>query len=633
MILINTQIKVFKEKATSSLNRRIKYFLHDIVGQVFLISVILESMFFMKILNTPGAAKFKLNLKPSIDDLLILQKIYLYILFTVILMSFTYLLSERIRVAILIIIKMLYSVLLLGDIWYYRGFKDFLSLHNLGESQNMQNLHGTAFAMGRRIDLVFVGFNILILGAAIIARKRYRPKTKEKGMFALLFITPFLIVLTIHFAEDFRGSKYHGDVLFQTQFIPFATMRNLTPIGYHFYDTVVYLKDNMSYNLSEGDKKDITEWLNYKNENLPPNEYTGMFKGKNLIFIQVESLENFMINQSYQGQVLTPNLNNMLKNSYYFSNFYEQVNNGNSADADLMVNASVLPVRRGSTFFRFPNNEYNTLPKLLQEESYYTRSLHSADGNIWNITRAFENFDFNESWDIRDFRKIPETDAFNMGISDKSFFKDVSGIIPKDKTPFYYYAVTVSSHVPFTIPEDLKTLKFSRSFDNSSMGNYLQAINYADRQIGSFIKGLDEQGVLDNSVVVVMGDHCGIHKYYPDRVNSMKDKEDWWENNTKVPFIVYSKSIQGKEIKTIGAQIDVLPTVAALMGVDENKYKNTTMGRNLFNTNKNYAILNDGTIESDKKLSNADIKHIKKSFDISDLITKSEYFKTQKLGR
>lgn len=96
-------------------------------------------MFFMKILNTPGAAKFKYTWKPSIDDLLILQKIYLYILFTLVLMSITYLFSERIRVAILIIIKMLYSVLLLGDIWYYRGFKDFLSLHNLGESQNMQN--------------------------------------------------------------------------------------------------------------------------------------------------------------------------------------------------------------------------------------------------------------------------------------------------------------------------------------------------------------------------------------------------------------------------------------------------------------------------------------------------------------
>lgn len=318
-------------------------------------------------------------------------------------------------------------------------------------------------------------------------------------------------------------------------------------------------------------------------------------------------------------------MNNMLKNSYYFSNFYEQVNNGNSGDADLMVNASVLPVRKGSTFFRFPNNEYNTLPKLMGEENYYSRCLHAADGNIWNINRALEDFKFDDSWDIRDFKGCR---VFNMGVADEDFLNKVSELTEKDKQPFYYYAVTVSSHVPFRIPDELKGLKISSDFDKSAMGSYLQAINYYDKQIGNFISQLDKKGVLDNSIVVIMGDHTGVHKYYNDKVESSKEKEAWWDNGLKVPFIIYSKNLQGKDIKTIGAQVDVLPTIASLMGVDENKYKNTTMGRNLFNTNKNYAILNDGTIVGKNNLSKKDIEHIKDSFHIADMITRSNYFKT-----
>ncbi len=611
VIFINSELVINKSKKVANLLlKKILYILKDSLGILVFVSFYVQTFFFMNVLNSSGASKFKI----SMNDFIYGKK-YLYAFFALVIISFTYLFSDRVRSKLLVILNLLYSVLLVGDLWYYRGFQSFLSLHNLGETQNLHNnMHGTALAMTRRVDMYFVVDNIIIILFAILIRKKYRSKKNERGVFSVLFVVS--IVMLSYFNSI-------GKYTFNSQFVPLATMRNITPIGYHFYDTGMYIKDNMPHRLSAKDKKEVADWINFKNENLPANEYTGMFKGKNLIFIQVESLENFVINQSYNGQVLTPNLNAMLKNSLYFPNFYEQVNTGNSADADLMVNASVLPIRRGSTFFRFPKNQYNTLSEMLKEDNYYTRSLHAADGNIWNITKAFKKFDFDECMDIKDFNSGP---VVNMGVTDESFYKQVATLTDKDKSPFYYYTVSVSSHVPFKLPDDMKSLKLPEKFDETSMGNYMQAINYADIQIGNFLKILDQKGVLNNSLVVVMGDHTGIHKYYNDRVKAMSNQEAWWDNDTKVPFIIYDKSLQGKEIKTIGAEIDVLPTVASLMGIDENKYKNTTMGRNLLNTNKSYAILNDGTIKGADTLSKEELDHVKKSFDIADIILQTNYF-------
>jgi len=619
MELLNLEEKLEPRKKLSQiLKSKLFYILNDRLGMAVFLFIIIESLLFTNILLSNGASKISLGS-------LYFYNIMLYILFALIPLSFTYLFPEKIRFWVLIIIKLLYSILLVGDLWYYRGFQNFLSLHNLGETKNLENLNGTAFAMSRHIDMIFIAGNIIFLVIALLLRKRYKSSKRQVSIFVPMFIIPCLILFSMHLLVDFNDNS---SGLFKTQYIPSSTMSNLTPIGYHFYDTIVYIKDNFQTKLTSADKDEIKRWLDYKNENLPANEYTGVFKGKNIIFIQVESLENFVINQSVDGQAITPNLNKLLKNSLYFSNLYEQVNNGNSGDADLMVNASVLPLRRGSTFFRFPQNQYNTLPALLKaEDNYYSRSIHSADGNIWNLNQGLNKFSFNDDWDIKDFTNSP---IFNMGVTDESFLNTVATLPQKDNTPFYYYAVTVSSHIPFVMPTNMKGLKLDAALDKTVMGAYFQAVNYTDKQIGNFIKNLDAKGVLDNTEIVIMGDHTGVHKYYEDEVDSLPQKQSWWNNDSRVAFMIYDKNIKGKEVKTIGAEIDVMPTIASLMGIDESKYKNTTLGRNLLNTNKNYALLNNGTIVGADKLSAEDITHIKKSFDISDFITQADYFKVDK---
>lgn len=615
---INTK----KQKISKFLMAKLSYIFNDTIALVVFASIVIKTTVFLNVIRSSGASKLKLSFKD-----IALSFSYKNVLFALILISIAFLFSKRTHALVLTIINFLYSALILSDLWYFRGFRDFLSIHNIEEAQGMDNLSGTVLAMLRPIDIIFIIDNVLIIILVVLLRKRYKEMKRERGIFSFIFFAPVVIILFLHLTLDYNGNDYKGPTLFKTQFLPSSTMATLSPLGYHFYDSVMYVKDNTPYRLNDNEKKQIEEWLDYKNEKLPANEYKGLFKGKNLIFIQVESLENFVINKEYNGQTITPNLNNLLKNSMYFSNFYEQVNGGNSADADLMVNTSVLPVRRGSTFFRFPGNEYNTIAKLLKEENYFTRSLHSSDGKIWNVHQGIENFGFDIRWDIHDFKT---KEVFNMGVTDEFFFNTVSDLAGKEKEPFYYYTVTVSSHVPFRIPEEKREFKLGSELEGTHRGDYLQAISYADKYIGSFIDSLDKKGILDDTVVVIFGDHSGIHKYYPDEISKVEETEAWWKNDYKVPFIIYSKNYSGKEMQTIGAQVDIVPTIAYLMGIDEKKYENTSIGRNLLNTNKNYALLNDGRIIGKENLSEADIKHIEKTFDISDLVVRTNYFKDKK---
>jgi phosphoglycerol transferase MdoB-like AlkP superfamily enzyme len=187
--------------------------------------------------------------------------------------------------------------------------------------------------------------------------------------------------------------------------------------------------------------------------------------------------------------------------------------------------------------------------------------------------------------------------------------------------------VTLTSHGPFNLPQQYRQLKLDESMDNTKLGGYFQSVNYTDRQIGTFLSRLDKDGVLDNSVVVIFGDHCGIHKYYQDELFSIQPQEDWWLiKNRCVPFIIYQKQMAGEKLTVTGGQIDIMPTVAYMMGIDEKEFQNTAMGRILVKTKKDFAVLNDYTyigIEASKN----DKKIALKGIDIADKIISSNYFK------
>ncbi|HEY1406689.1 MAG TPA: hypothetical protein VF857_08785, partial [Spirochaetota bacterium] len=118
----------------------------------------------------------------------------------------------------------------------------------------------------------------------------------------------------------------------------------------------------------------------------------------------------------------------------------------------------------------------------------------------------------------------------------------------------------------------------------------------------------------------------GVHKYYGDEIRNEKSYEPWWENDARIPLIIYNSTVQGKRIDTTGGQLDVLPTLCYLTGIDPGTYERNSMGRNLLNTDKDFVLLNDGRIVTPKNIDLNEKERILQSFDISELVIRGDYF-------
>ncbi|MDP4182905.1 MAG: LTA synthase family protein [Bacillota bacterium] len=442
-----------------------------------------------------------------------------------------------------------------------------------------------------------------------------------------LFVFSIILIISIIPIRNYIDKKLGINNAYEVVdiFDSNITCDNLSPIGYHLVDAYNCWENTRPVTLTEKDKKEIRDWFESKKENLPDNKYKAIFKGKNLIVIQVESLENFVINQKINGQEITPNLNRLLKNSIYFSNICEQVNNGMSSDADLMTNTSIYPIRAGSTFFRYPLTQYShSLPKLLRKKGYQTVAYHPDKGSFWNWMPALKSIGFEKCVDSSSYNL---SDSIGLGISDASYLKQIEPMIAKQRQPFFSFVVTLTSHMPFNLPNNLRDLKLDTELDKSYLGGYFQSIHYTDKYLGAFIENLNRDKLLDNTVVVIYGDHEGIHRFYPEDVKNARPSLKWWlDNQKKTPLIFYQNHYFEEDPDTIGGEIDILPTICYLLGVDESNYTNSAMGRNLLKTKKSFVVLEN------KKVVSANLKENEKNqaikgLDLADKIIRSNYFK------
>lgn len=548
-----------------------------------------------------------------------------FLSFIALFLSFAFLFKNCQRLWYLALLNLTVSILFMIDIWYYRGFGSFTSVHLFNQTANLDNMSDSIISFVHFIDFIFL-VDIFILIFAIFKFTRLnKQNARNVRAFAAVFMLSVAYMIFTHLWVDVLG-KGNGRHFFpkERSYSPRWSMMMLSPIGYHIYDAYLYWKDSKPFFLSSEEKQEIQEWYRQKQETLPDNEYKGIFKGKNLIFIQVESLEKFIINRKINNQEISPNLNKLIKSSLYFDNFYEQVNDGTSSDADLLVNTSVYPLLQGSTFFRYPNNTYNSLPKLLTDKGYYTLAAHPDKGVFWNWMSALYSIGFDTCIDSSHFVK---DEIIGLGLSDGSYLRQMVPVVKGLKQPFYTFLVTMTNHGPFNLPDSHRELVLDTSLNSTKLGGYFQSIYYTDKQIGNFISALDKEGILDKAVIVIYGDHTGVHKYYNDELLKITPREDWWmEGQNQIPFIIYSKDIKAEQISVNGGHIDIMPTIAYLMGIDENEISNTAMGRNLLKTSKSFAVLSGGRYIGDS-INKSEQESSLKGLEIADKMLRSNYFK------
>ena len=542
--------------------------------------------------------------------------------------SLSYLAKGKGRLWLLLILNFLVSVLFAFDAVYLRASGNFLSTQLLKQTGNLNNLWDSIFAMFRPCDVIFFVDIPILLAILILFRKLnytsplFRSLKARMIAFTITLILPVCFIIASYMALNVYGNN-KNDYIFYTHWNPAQTICNTSPFGYHLYDVYIFFADNKPLNISEDKKQEIQSFLDSKNENLPDNKYKGMYKGKNLLVIQVESLENFVIGQSIDGQEITPTLNKLVKNSLYFDEYYTQINEGTSSDADLLTNTSVYPVRKGSTFFRFPYATYNSLPDLFNKKGYTTTAIHPDNGEYWNWLEALKNMGFQNCIDAKSFNM---DEIIFLGLSDGSFLHQVKPMIIEQKQPFYTFMITMTSHSPFELPERHKQLKLPSYLADTKLGGFFQCIKYTDYYLGIFLDELDKAGILDNTVVVIQGDHTSVHKYFNDQIKSIEPSQDWWlDNDYRIPLIIYEKGQTPEKISTVGGQVDLMPTLAYLFGFDKEEYQHTVFGRNLLNTEKNFAMLSNGEFRG--TLTQVEQEEMLKGLEYADIAIRSDFYK------
>ena len=314
----------------------------------------------------------------------------------------------------------------------------------------------------------------------------------------------------------------------------------------------------------------------------------GVAKGKNLIVVQMESMQNMVIGRDYNGQAITPELNGIISSpgTMYFDNFYSQIGSGNTSDAEFAANNSIMGSMESYTYQLYQNNYFKGLPWILKEAGYGTYVMHGYKKMFWNRENMYPALGFDKFFGD-DYFKSDNIEGIGggniVGISDHAFFEQATDCMAGLPQPFYSMLITLSSHNPFRLPDSLKEIDIKPEDDNL-FGAYVNSVHYADKCIGEFMELLKEKGLYDNSVVVFYGDHFAMvkgDKAVDDSVSNWLGTDYRYDTMMNVPLIIHIPGLEtNATYENSGGQLDIMPTLAYLLGIE--KLDTIYLGQNLF---------------------------------------------------
>ncbi len=267
--------------------------------------------------------------------------------------------------------------------------------------------------------------------------------------------------------------------------------------------------------------------------------------------------------------MITPVLNDLINNdSIYFSRFYEQAGWGNTSDAEFVSHNSFYPSTKTFSYKIYEENDFNTLPVLLKESGYSTIAFHGNLADIWNRENIYPAQGLDTFISLEDFE---QDELIGIGLSDGSLFRQSVEYLKNIVKPFYAFSITLTSHHPFTMEDQYKGLIINEPYQDTILENYLQTVHYLDKEIGNLIEMLKEEGLYEDSIIVIYGDHQGLdmrNEEINELVSSFLGKEYQEDEMFRVPLIIHMDNSNFlSEVTIAGGQIDFTPTIANLLGV------------------------------------------------------------------
>lgn len=319
-----------------------------------------------------------------------------------------------------------------------------------------------------------------------------------------------------------------------------------------------------------------------------PEVPSGIASGANVIFIQCEALQKLLIGTRAGGIEVTPNLNALAAESWYFPRAYSQIGGGNTSDAEWVTNTSLYPPTTEPAAVRWEDRQVPALPRVLKSAGYVAETFHTNDASFWNRRNLYAALGFDRYYD-RDFFGTDDEVVFGSPSDDTLYARTLDVLVSHKRRgePFYADIITMSAHHPFrSLPARKRPVEFPEPYAGTFVGGYLSNQEYADRALGVFIEGLKREGLWDTSVVVVFGDHFGLRQLDPDgkekaATEALLGRPYTQLDRLNVPLIIHLPGQAHGVVATETASfIDVAPTVLDLLGISDDTMP--VFGRSLF---------------------------------------------------
>ena len=490
-----------------------------------------------------------------------------------------YIKKPKPALAILLIIDILNTLLLYLNIIFYREFTDFITVKSvLGFSKVSQGLSGSSFSLMKPHDVLYwldIATFIGILVWLTIKKIPIKSQPVSKPMAIAVTCLSGLI-----FSGNLALSEANRPQLLQRTFDRSYIVKYLGIDAYTIYDGI---KTGMTSSVrAHASSNGIDEVLDYTKKHYaePNHETFGIAKGKNVIVLHLESFQQFLINMKVDGQEVTPFLNSIFQNqaTISFDNFFHEVGQGKTSDAENMLETGTFGLPQGSLFTELgSDNVFQAAPAILGQKQGYTSAVfHGNVASFWNRDHVYKNLGYDNFFDRSYFDESDE--MLGYGILDKDLFSESVQYLEHLQQPFYTKFLSVTNHTPYYT--DDKNFDFpSLNTGNSTVDNYVRTAHYLDQSLEQFFTYLKKSGIYQNSIFVIYGDHFGISNTdNKDLASALgKDPDTWNEFDNaqmqRVPLMIHMPGYtKGSVNHEYGGEIDVLPTLLHLLGIDDKDY-------------------------------------------------------------
>ena len=506
-------------------------------------------------------------------------------------------LPNRARGITTIIVDVLLSIILFADNIYHTYSSSVLSVAqilNLQYGEEIMDTLPMLFQFKEMLYFIDIIVLIILLSVKVLKFEKKKKLTLKKQIvkttICIIAIIGLLKIDT-NFIKKTREDPFNKDM----------QVKKSTIYGYHIADieNTINIKQQAKYD----SKEEMLEAYNelkekYKAKYGDSNyQLQNIANGKNVIILQLESIQEFVINKEINGKEITPNLNKFIAENIEFSNMFMQ-SYSSTADSEFSTVTSLYPMENGMSYSRYYTNTYDDIFTMFKNEGYTTSYMHGNYGFFWNRENVYKEFDV-DNIELKD--KFEDISENIMGyLSDELLYKQAVEKLKQYDKPFVSYIVSASSHTSFDLSglEDRNKVNIDvGKYKNSFFGNYLESVNYADYAFGVFIEQLKEANLYDDTVILLFGDHNGIDMYNEEMLDFLKaTNPDLTDTDIKLNYIRVAcgmkiPGIEHMKIEKPVNKLDIKPTFAYLINGNEG----ISLGTNMF-ARKDFISLNNERI-------------------------------------